>query len=312
MYKFKIFKKEKGKGGVLPKRHRVKKMIVLNKSEVEVSRGERFEPRYIISDRAISLLDENMIATCDFVAYVEFDHKGQIKHCRDAIKISESSDIVVKEPKFWSRLRRACEKNNKELVTVPGGDVPYCYHDEVIVANFKNSGSSWYIIKESEIGALLKSEPKMTPEEAKIVRLSCGKENLTILDKYLIDNEIYLTVIEHTSRNSITVREGGCCCRHTINPHWDGYITDGNIHCENDIFPVASGYSNQYHNGCIDGYIYPEVKEFKYIIEWYMSTHPNGSKYHSINRILIKKEYENDTHILQRIIEEIKEAKIFD
>lgn len=43
-----------------------------------------------------------------------------------------------------------------------------------------------------------------------------------------------------------------------------------------------------------------------------MSTHPNGSKYRSINRILINEEYENDTHILQRIIKEIKEAKIFD
>ena len=287
-------------------------MIVLNREEVRVFKGESFEPKYIVTQRLNTLLNDMNEAICDFIAYVEFDYDGQIKHCRDAIAIKPGVDIVTPEPKFWNRLRRACQKNNKELVTVPGGAVPYCYSNEIVVANFNVNGSSWYIINRKELGSLLNSEPKMTPEQARLKKLCCGIEPTTVLDKYLLSKDIRLSKIKIKSENEAFVTEGGCSCHHVTRPYWESFITDGEIKYENEIYPTVENHYNSYHNGCIDGYRYADVKNYKYIIEWYMSTYPNGSIYYSISNIFIKEGYEQDTQLLNEIIKKIEDEKILD
>lgn len=181
-----------------------------------------------------------------------------------------------------------------------------------MVANFNVRGTSWYIIKKEEIGSLLDSEPKMTPEEARIKKLCCGIEPTTVLDEYLLSKDIYLNAIKVTSDENALVAEGGCSCHHITNPHWDSFITDGNVAYIDEVYPMVENHSNQYHIGCIDGYRQANVSDYKYIVEWYMSTYPNGSIYYSISNIFITEGYEKDTQVLNEIIQKIEDEKLFD
>lgn len=289
----------------------VNKMIVLENGNVKIEKGEFFSPKHITCERLYDLVDENNIALCDFVAFVEFDDYGRLKHCRDAIAIVEGKDIVFAETKQWSRLRRACEKNDKTLVNVPGGYYPMIYSDEIAVDNFNMSGSSWFVIKKSELKALLDSEPKISPEEAKKRRLCGDIEPTTSLHNYLLEKEISLNVIKTSDGDELIFSEGGSCCHHNTHKCWDEQITDGNVSFPyGDKFPYVKEHINQYHIGCIDGTRTVAINDYKYVIEVYNGTYPNGCDYTTVIGITILEGYENDQQILDEIVAKLEE-KVF-
>lgn len=59
----------------------------------------------------------------------------------------------------WPRLRKALHAEGIEPIHIVGGDIPIHYTDEIVIPDFKVSGSHFFVVKKEEINKILKGFP---------------------------------------------------------------------------------------------------------------------------------------------------------
>ena len=129
----------------------------------KVFRGSKVKIYHIIGEALDPMIKRIGYNTYEFLqdAYVlgQLATDGEFFHARHAVKMEKDKELDLDDNnvKFWPRLRRALEASGVKRVNVPGGAYPLHYEDEIVVPDYKVSGSYYYIIKTSDIGKYLKN-----------------------------------------------------------------------------------------------------------------------------------------------------------
>lgn len=127
----------------------------------KIEKNKNVVIKHIIGETAsmvIERLDDGTYKfTCD--AYVSGELcKGGFFHLRQAREVIPGKKLG-NNYKYWPRLRLALQKAGVPVINVPGGDTPIHYEDELVVPDFKVSGTHFFVIKRSDIKKYLKLVP---------------------------------------------------------------------------------------------------------------------------------------------------------
>lgn len=141
---------------------------------VYVKKGDVVSIKHIIGETLYDVAREistgNFVFFKDAIIYVEThfsqimgesfskDEMMKIFHLREAREFFHGKKFG-NNFKPWPRLRKACQKAGLKPVNIPGGGIPFHYEDEIIVPDYKMSGSHFFIVPKSEIGKLLEMVP---------------------------------------------------------------------------------------------------------------------------------------------------------
>lgn len=120
-----------------------------------------FVPSYLVGETAKEFVervkDDWYEFKCD--VYVKDKYrKGifcQLSQARKVIPGKKIGDNVL----FWPRLRRALHVAGVKPIRIPGGDIPIHYEDEIVVPDFREEGSYYFIVNREDIGGYIESLP---------------------------------------------------------------------------------------------------------------------------------------------------------
>ena len=145
-----------------------------------MKKGTQVIIKHIIGETAekvLKKLDGENVHEFTVNAFVDDSEpcKGGFFHLRQAREFIPGKKLGNDNVKFWPRLRTACHKAGTERVNVPGGNIPFHYDDEVVIPDFKVSGSHFFVVKKEKIGDLLALVPLDEAGKRRAEQVACDK-----------------------------------------------------------------------------------------------------------------------------------------
>ena len=128
----------------------------------KIKKGRNIVVTGTIGDTAWSVLkkiDKNLYQL-KADAFIEgFYKNGSFEYIKQARKVIPGKKLGFYEVKKWPRLRKALHEQNIPTIHVPGGNIPIHYQDEMVVADYSQNGTHYFVIRRKNIGKYLKSLP---------------------------------------------------------------------------------------------------------------------------------------------------------
>lgn len=127
----------------------------------KISKGTKVTIKHILGETAevlVTRLNDTMYQF-EYDAYVKGETcKGGFFHLRQAREIIPGEKLG-NNVRFWPRLRKALHNAGVKPVNIPGGSYPIHYRNEIVVPDYSQSGSNYFIIQRSDIGKYLEALP---------------------------------------------------------------------------------------------------------------------------------------------------------